>query len=99
MKNDLLSPNQHGIRKGYSTATAFICLLDEIYRAIDEGYFICVIFLDFSKAFDTINHDILLSKLKYLYNFSDSSLEWIRSYLANRRQFVDIEGTSSNTKK
>ena len=62
--------------------------------SIDNGKFGCGIFVDLRKAFDTVNHEILLSKLEH-YGIRDSMLNWFRSYLTDRKQFVTINGNSS----
>jgi hypothetical protein len=88
--NGLFYEDQHGFRKGHSTGTAILSLLDYIYKAIDAGYCVGVVFLDLSKAFDVICHDILLDKLRNYYNFCDDALSWISSFLSDRRQVVKI---------
>ena len=74
-KNKLLSTNQYGFRKGRSTEHAIIELVDKITRAIDQGKYTIGIFLDLSKAFDTINHKILIKKLEY-YGIRGISKDW-----------------------
>ena len=92
----LLYPSQHGFRPGFSTATCCTELLQHIFCAWDKGHYIAVVYLDFSKAFDIINHDILLKKLKAL-NFSQPSLNLIKSYLTNRKQTVSYAKSVSCT--
>ena len=66
---------------------AIIYFVDKICNAVENSQQTIGIFLDLSKAFDTINHDILLHKLTY-YGFRGKALEWFESYLSNRRQYV-----------
>ena len=82
-----MRPNQHGFRKHHSTTTCTTALLNYIYTNLDAGNYVVALFIDFSKAFDLISHDILFNKLKLLH-FSDSAIELIRSYLQNRKQRV-----------
>ena len=63
VKHNLLYENQSGFRSNYSTLHAVISITNKIQKAIDQGYYSCGIFLDLSKAFDTVNHQILLDKL------------------------------------
>lgn len=93
--NGLLFKHQHGFRAGHSTATAVVDLLTTIYSLIDENFIVCAVFLDFSKAFDVLNHDILLRKLSAQFGFSKESVEWVHSYLCDRSQCVKIGNTCS----
>ena len=94
--NKLLYSSQYGFRKGHSTDLASIELVDRVSEYLDGGKLPISVFLDLSKAFDTLNHSILLDKLKYN-GFSNTPLNWFASYLQNRMQFVDFDGTLSNT--
>ena len=87
--NHVLSGSQFGFRKKHSTAHALLLFINKIANAIDNVLHTAGIFLDFSKAFDTINHDILLQKLSH-YGVRGRALEWFRSYLSGIKQFVYI---------
>ena len=71
--------------------------MDKLIKSIENGDHVIGFFLDFSKAFDTVNHSILLNKLHH-YGIRGSALDWFRSYLSNRQQFVTYNGVSSGTK-
>jgi hypothetical protein len=73
---------------------AILTLLDKITKAIDNDKFAVGIFIDFAKAFDTVNHDILLKKL-YHYGIRGVAYNWLESYLTNRKQFCTYNGTKS----
>ena len=92
--NKLLYFSQHGFRKIHSTETASLEFIDRIMQHLDNGKFPIAIFIDLSKAFDTIDHTILLHKLKY-YGLKDNELKWFTSYLCNRKQFVSYKTMSS----
>ena len=96
-KYSILSCNQYGFRKNHSTAYALIQLYDKLSDAIDEGNVTLGLFIDLSKAFDTVNHDILLAKLEF-YGVRGVALEWFKSYLSCRSQFVQYNGYSSSSK-
>ena len=81
-ENGLLYKYQFGFRKGKSTNMALVTLIDKINEALDEGECIIGIFLDFSEAFDTSDHDMLLQKLK-LYGLQDITFKWFKDYLPN----------------
>jgi hypothetical protein len=86
---------QFGFREGHSTHMAVIKLLETIISSLDKGEFAATIFLDFSKAFDTVNHSILLEKLNH-YGVRGIANQWVSSYLTDRKQFCTFGGISSN---
>jgi len=83
----LINPLQSGFRKGHSTTTALVKVADDIRKAIDERKLTLLVLLDFSKAFDRVNHKLLLIKLKKL-GFSWSVIKWLSDYLSHRFQRV-----------
>ena len=85
--NKLLYKYQFGFQKGKSTYIALILLIDKITEALDKGDCVVGIYLDFSEAFDTVNHDILLQKLS-MYGIQDTAFDWFRDYLTNMSQYV-----------
>ena len=97
-EHNILSMNQFGFRKNYSTFLALIDLVDSISKNIDEGNYSIGIFLDLSKAFDTINHTILLDKL-CRYGIRGVTLNWFKHYLNDRKQFVSYNNTTSASMK
>ena len=94
-KYNILFNKQFGFRLGHSTDHAILCILDKIQSAVESGLFSCGVFLDLSKAFDTVNHSILLDKLEH-YGIRGIAKEWFSSYLRNRKQFVSINNTCSD---
>ena len=94
-KNNILYQFQFGFREKYNTSFALLTLIDKISSAIDKGEYVIGLFLDLSKAFDTINHRILFDKL-YKYGVRGIALDWVKDYLSNRKQFVHFNGISSN---
>ena len=72
-----------------------MCLIDRIQKAIDNRSFSCGIFLDFSKAFDTVDHEILIKKLEH-YGFRGLVKQWFISYLSERRQIVTVNSVVSS---
>jgi len=93
-QNNILSPYQSGFRSFHSTVTALLEATDNWVFNIDRGYINAVVFLDLKKAFDTVNHPILLSKL-YLYGDKGNAFELLSSYLDNRRQKCVVNGALS----
>ena len=91
--------HQFGFRSKHSTTHALLLLTDKIQRSVDNGTYSCGIFLDLfldlCKAFDTVDHKILLAKLEY-YGIRGVVHDWFASYLSNRRQFVSLFGTNSD---
>ena len=96
-KYEILYQLQFGFRTGYSTTHALIHMTEAIRSALDSGSVTCGIFVDFQKAFDTVNHEILLKKLEH-YGFRGVINSWFRSYLTDRRQKVVINGFESESK-
>lgn len=88
-ENDRLSVHQSGNKKWHSTETSLIYTSDRILTAIDQKKTSAVVLLDMSKAFDSVNHDILVNKLQDI-GLSPSTIQWFRSYLSYRYQAVRI---------
>ena len=86
---------QHGFMKGRSCTSQLIRVYHDIGVILDKGGQVDIIFLDFSKAFDSVPHHLLLKKLSHQYGISDSLLSWFTSYLDSRKQRVLIDGVNS----
>lgn len=93
-KNNILSNSQYGFRSNHSTSTAIIELAEEITNAMDKEHVLVSVFVDLQKAFDTLDHEILLNKL-YKYGIRGVVHQWVKSYLKDRKQFVQINNTKS----
>ena len=93
--NNLFSPNQYGFRAQHSTELAALNLVDQLTYKMDRGKIPLNIYIDLSKAFDTLNFEILLDKLAY-YGIKGIANSLIRSYLTNRQQIVEYDNTLSN---
>ena len=78
---------QFGFQNAHSTEHAILQLVNQITEAFSQGKYTLGIFLDLSKAFDTVDHNILLEKLK-AYGIQSENLKWFRSYLSNRKQLI-----------
>ena len=93
--NTILCTNQFGFRKNSNTSDAIIEFLDYVYSLLGSKQSTIALYLDFSKAFDTVNHKILISKL--LHNgFRGVKQQWSESYISNRKQYVSIKNCSSS---
>ena len=93
--NDTLFKYQFGFRKKHSTSLALIEIIDHMLNALDKGLYVCGVFVDLSKAFDTVDHSILLSKLS-TYGVRGVAWSWFKSYLISRPQYVDLKGVTSS---
>jgi Reverse transcriptase (RNA-dependent DNA polymerase) len=91
----ILSQNQHGFCNNRSTNTAMFDLLSKVYDALENGEDIIGLFYDFSKAFDTLDPDIFIKKLAD-YGVDSVVLDWIRSFLFDRKQFVVVQDISES---
>ena len=94
-KYSILTSNQFGFRVKHSTIHAILSIINEIQNAIEDGLFSCGICLDLSKDFYTVNHNILVHKLKNI-GVRGTANNWFVSYLSNRKQFVSIGSQNSD---
>ena len=95
LDHNLLSPWQSGFRPGHSTTTTLLHVTSEWYSALDQGFIVGAVFLDIAKAFDTVNHTLLLSRLADL-GFDHATCEWFSCYLRDRHQCTAIDGNFSD---
>ena len=93
--NKLLYELQFGFQKGKSTHLAIMMLVDKITEALEQGESVVGVFLDFSKAFDTVDHNILWQNI-YKYGLCDVELQWFKDYLSNRMQYVTCDNYKSS---
>ena len=88
-ENKILYPKQFGFQTGHSTEHAIVQLVDQILESFEYNKYTLGVFIDLSKAFDTVDHSILLKKLE-LYGVTDRNHLWFKNYLSNRKQFIQI---------
>ncbi len=93
--HNLFNTFQSGFRHMHSTGTSLLCITNQLVNDIDSGNVSILALLDFSKAFDTVNHKLLLAKLQSL-GFMTSAIQWVQSYLQDRRQRVHINNNKSD---
>ena len=93
---NLIVLTQSGFRRHHSTESILIKMTDDWLKAMDQGFYTGAIFLDLRKAFDVVNHDLLIAKLQ-MYGCSSSTLLCFRSYLSDRRQCVNLASVVSDT--
>ena len=92
----ILHPQQFGFRKGHSTEHAIAQLVDQIYESFENDNYTVGIFVNLLKAFDTVDHTILLKKLE-IYGITGTNLAWFRSYLTNGNQFICINSDNKTS--
>jgi len=95
--NQLLPSVQSAYRSGHSTETAVLKVASDIWDAMDEGKVTLLGLLDLSAAFDTVDHTILLQRLCTSYGISGDVLDWIRSFVTERRQLMSLYGQTAPT--
>ena len=93
-KNNVIYNLQFWFRQQYSTSHALINITENIRKTLDDGNIGCGVFVDLQKAFDTVDHKILLAKLNH-YRIRGVSNDWFKSYLANCNQYISINGYES----
>jgi hypothetical protein len=94
-RNGMISQYQSGFRANHSTSSTLLRITDDLLIASEEKYVSVLLLLDFSKAFDSVDHRLLCAKLSNQYGFSTSAVAFIRSYLSQRMQCVWVNGGSS----
>ena len=93
-RNGVFYNLQFGFRNGHSTTLALSEITEKIREACGKGFFSCGVFLDLEKAFDTVSHPIMISKLEY-YGIRGITNNWFQSFLTNRKQFTNVNDYNS----
>ena len=88
-ENKIPYPKQFGFQKGHSTEHGIVQLVDQILKSFEYNKYILGVFMDLSKAFDIVDHSVLLKKLE-LYGVTDGNHSWLKNYLSNRKQFTQV---------
>ena len=96
--NNLSHTNQSGFRSKHSCETSLLKITQDWYTSLNNKQVIGALFLDFSMAFDMVNHNILLQKLK-IYNFSQGAMNWFNSYLSDRKMCVSFNSNLSKSRE
>ena len=92
--NYILAPEQYAFRNDKSTEDAVFMLTDSVFKSLNQKLYVGGIFCNLSKAFDCVNHEILLTKLHF-YSIQGITIDWFRFYLTNRKQKVEIKSPNS----
>ena len=92
----LFPSRQSAYRRHHSTETVVVSVLNDIIRAADDGKVTCLVLLDLSAAFDTVDHDILLDVLRSRFLVEEPALKWFNSYLNDRMQVISVDGKDSS---
>ena len=87
---------QYAYRKYYSTETALLKVKNDILLNMNRQHVTLLVFLDLSSASDTVDHTILLKRLRMCFGISGTALSWFESYLSDRKQYVSVNGVSSS---
>ena len=91
----VLYEKQFGFQRNNSTEHAILQLIRDITTSFEKEKYTLGVFIDLSKAFDTVDHQILIKKLQY-YGIDGTALEWFKSYLSNRKQYISSQDVSEN---
>ena len=97
--NNMMDPNQHGARRNRSCLSQLLEHHDELLKMMEDGANVDVVYSDFEKAFDKVDHEELINKMKTKFNMKGKILKWLQSFLNNRKQQVLIEGRKSKMSK
>ena len=98
-KYNLLSKHQYGFRRNSSSTHTLCNIYEKLFKSADDSLYTCCIFLDLTKAFDTVDHQILLDKLERNYGIRGLALQLMESYLSNRQQYTKIYPINQNWEK
>ena len=96
VRYNFIHPGQSGFLKLHSTLTCLLKNTDDWYSGLGTGQIVGTVFIDFKKAFDTVDHDLLCKKLEH-YGVQQRELSWLQSYLSSRKQHCRIGGVDSET--